>query len=78
MAGTVRDVGDLILVRLAVRARAEFVEEGAEGMDDVDVGLFVPAADIVNLAHPARFEDAADGAAVVLDVEPVADLLAIA
>ena len=78
MAGAVLDVGDLFLVRLAVGARAELVEDGAQGMDDVEVGLFVPAADVVNLARPARFEDTADGAAVVRDVEPVADLLAVA
>ena len=78
VAGAVRDVGDLFLVGLAVGARAEFVEHGAEGVDDVEVGLFVPAADVVGLAHPARFENAADGAAMVFDIEPVADLLAVA
>ena len=78
VAGAVLNVGDLVLVGFAVGARAEFVEDGAQGMDDVEVGFFVPAADVVDLAHPARFEDAADGAAVVFHIEPVADLLAVA
>ena len=78
VTGAVLNVGDLLLVGLAVGARAEFVEDGTEGMDDVEVGLLVPAADVVDLAYPARFEDAADGAAVVFHVEPVADLLAVA
>ena len=78
VAGAILDVGDLLLVRLAVSAWAEFVEDGAQGMDDVEVGLFVPAADVVNLAHLARLKDAVDGAAVVFHIEPVADLLAVA
>ena len=47
-------------------------------MNDFEVGLFVPAADVVNLANLSRFEYAANGAAMVFDVEPVADLLSIA
>ena len=77
VAGAVLHVGNLFLVRFAVGTWAEFVEDGAQGMDDVKVGHFVPAADVVDLAHPARLQHAADGAAVVLDVEPVADLLAV-
>ena len=78
VAGAILDVGDLVGVGLAVGARAEFVEDGTEGADDVEVGLFVPAADVVDLADLAGFQHAADGAAVVLDVEPVTDLLAVA
>ena len=78
VAGAVLDVGDLLFVRLAVGTRTEFVEDGAQGVDDVEVGHFVPAADVVDLAHPARLEDTADGAAVVFHIEPVADLLAVA
>jgi hypothetical protein len=40
-AGAVLDVDDLVPVGLAVGARAEFVEGGAQGMDDVKVGLFL-------------------------------------
>ena len=47
-------------------------------MDDVDVGRFVPAADVVGLAKPAAPEHGADRAAVVAHVEPVADLPPIA
>jgi len=41
VAGAVLDVDDLVPVGLAVGARAEFVEDGAQGMDDVKVGLFL-------------------------------------
>ena len=47
-------------------------------MHDVDVRFFVPAADVVDLAQLARFKYPANGAAVVFNVQPVADLLAIA
>ena len=78
VAWAVLDVGDLLFVRLAVGTRAEFVEDSAQGVDDVEIGLFVPAADVVDLAHPASFQNAADGAAMVFHIEPVADLLTVA
>ncbi len=78
VASAVGHVGDLFGVALAVGAGAQLVEQGAHGVDDLDVGLFVPAADVVGLTQTAAFEHAADGAAVVFDVEPVADLHAVA
>ena len=68
MARAVLDVGDLVLVGLAVGARVEFIENGAEGVHDFKIRFFVPAANVVDLAYLARFEDASNGAAVVLDV----------
>jgi hypothetical protein len=47
-------------------------------VDDFEVGALVAAADVVGLADAAVGEDGADGAAVVEDEEPVADLLAVA
>ena len=65
-------------IALAIGPRAEFVEDGAERVNNVEIRLFVPAADVVDLAELAGFKDAADGTAVISDVEPVADLLTIA
>ena len=53
MAGTIGDKGNLLAVGYAVCARAQFVEQGTNGMHDVEVGFFVPAADVINLAQPA-------------------------
>jgi len=78
VAGAVLHEGDLLRVRLAVGARRKLVEDGAQGLHDFEVGFFVPAADVVGLAHAACGEHAADGAAVVLHVEPIADLPAVA
>ena len=47
-------------------------------MDNFEIRLLVPAADVVDLADLACFEYAANGGAVIPDVEPVANLLAIA
>ena len=78
MAGAVGHKGDLLAVAFAVNARAQFVKQGANGVDNFEVGLFIPAADVVHLADVAGIQYAADGAAMVFDVEPVADLLAVA
>ena len=53
---------------------AELLEDG---LDDVDVGALIVATDIVDLADAALLQDQVDGMAVVLDVEPVADVLAV-
>ena len=55
-----------------------FAELLEDGLDHVDVGALVVAADIVDLADASLLQDEVDGAAVVLDIEPVADVLAVA
>ena len=78
VAGAVGDVGDLFGVAAAIGTRAQLVQQTADGVHDVDIGLFVPAADVVGFTQLAGLQYAADGAAVVLDVEPVTHLHAIA
>ncbi len=78
VTGTVLDVLDELGVGLVGGIRDELVEESAERVDDVEVGALVVAADVVGFADAAAFEYGADGAAVVEDEEPVADLLAVA
>ena len=78
MAWAVGHVGDLTAVAAAVGLGAHFVEKLANSIDDLDVGLFVPATDVVGLAQAAGFQHAAEGAAVVLHIQPVTDLHAVA
>ena len=78
MPGAVFDSGDLGAVGGAVSLGAQLVQQSADGVHDFDVGLFVPAADVVDLAELASFQHAADGAAVVLHIQPVAHLHAVA
>ncbi|KFB66919.1 MAG: hypothetical protein CAPSK01_003858 [Candidatus Accumulibacter vicinus] len=78
VAGPVGDIADLFVVGLAVGTWSKLVEQRADRVYDVEIGFFVPAADIVGLAGTTGFKDAPDGTAVVLDVEPVANLLAVA
>ena len=47
-------------------------------MGQVDVPHVVAAADVVDLAVGARFDQQVDAAAMVVDVEPVANLSAVA
>ena len=78
VAGAVGDVADLFGVALAIGTRAQLVQQAADGLDDFDIGFFVPAADVVGFTQLTLFEHAANGAAVVRDVEPVAHLHAVA
>ena len=77
VAGAIGDVGDLGLVRLAVGARGLLPEQGADRLHDLDVRFFVHPADVVGLAGAALVQHEPDGAGVVLDIEPVADLHAV-
>ena len=77
VARTILNEGDLCGVALAIGTWFEFIEDGAEGVNDVEVGFFVPATNVVGLTQFTGFEHATDGATVVLNVEPVTDLLAI-
>ena len=47
-------------------------------LHDCKVGFFTTAANVVGLPHLPSLKHAANGAAVVFDVEPVAHLLAVA
>ncbi len=76
MAGSIGDEGNKLFVRRLFRAA--FVEEPANQPGDVQVRPFVAAADIVRLARLAAANHRVDAPAVVLDVEPVADVAAVA
>lgn len=75
VAGAVVDEGDEISV-VPLFARAQGVEDAAQGAYDVEIGLFVVAADVVGLTRLALCQDQAQGAGMVVDVEPVADVVA--
>ena len=71
-------MGDLRFVAAAVGLGTQLVEQRADGLHDFDVGLFIPAAHVVGLTQPPSFQNAANGTAVVFDVEPIAYLHAVA
>ncbi len=78
VAWAVGHVADLLGVRLSVSAGAQFVQQRAHCFDNFDVGLFVPAAHVVNLTQAPSFKHTADRAAMVFDVKPVPHLHAVA
>ena len=74
MAGAVSDEGDLRLIGATVLAGTEAVEEGADEADEVDVSQFVVASDVVGGTDVAMLDDGEEGAGVVFDKEPVANV----
>ena len=77
VAGAVGDVGDEVHV-LALLTAEKAVDSVDDDLDDVNVLPFVEAADVVCLGNPAVVEDHVNGAGMVVDVQPVADVLALA
>jgi hypothetical protein len=55
----------------------QFIKDRAECANHIQIGLLVPASDIVRFAEFACIENTPDGRTVIPDIEPVADLLAI-
>ena len=76
MAGAVGDELDQLLVRTV--GRRQPVEHVADAPHDIDVAALVAAADIVGLAEPAALGDQVERAGMILDEQPVADILALA
>src|ERR1041385_6752637 len=58
--------------------RAISIRQDEESLGDVDVLVLVAAADVVDLAGLPLTKHELDARAVILDVQPVADLLAVA
>jgi hypothetical protein len=65
-------VGDWGGVTAAIGLGAQLVKKRTDSVHDLNVGLFVPAADVVGFAKTPSFQHTLDGAGVVFDVEPVA------
>lgn len=54
------------------------MKDRADDMHDLGARLLVPAVYVLDSAKPACFQNAADGAAVVIEVQPVSHLPALA
>jgi hypothetical protein len=65
-------------VRAVWRRGQHFVEQLADRGDDIEIGALAVAADIVALAWPASGQDRVQRAGVVLDIKPVAHIVALA
>ena len=74
----VLDEGDEFPPGAAARPGADLVEDVTDAVDDGDILLLGVAAYVVGLAAPPLVHDRPDGLAVVLHVEPVADVLPVA
>ena len=67
-----------LVVPLAVghvlNQRFRLVQFFQDDLDDLDVGFFVMAAEVVDLADSSLFQHRQNAAAMILDVQPVADV----
>src|SRR5262249_10477814 len=76
VARTIRDEADEIAMPPGSRPRTQAVEEGAGVFHALELGPLAPAADIVALADPAMLQHRAQSTSVIVDMEPIADLVA--
>lgn len=78
MAGPVRDEADERLMAAGRRGGEEEVQLAAKGAHEIDVPPLVPGTDIVGFPDPAVEGDPDEGGNVILNVNPIPDLAAIA
>src|ERR1019366_6330528 len=78
VAGAVFDESDELAVGNGGVVRAQFVQQLANGSDNLQVLFFASPADVVGFSNAAVGEHGANGAAVILNVEPVANVFAVA
>src|SRR5260370_5503509 len=77
VAGAVLDERDHLTGWNGGVVRAQFVEQLANRGDNVQVLFFAAPTDVVGFSNAALGEHGANGAAVILDVEPVANVFAV-
>ena len=75
MPGPVSDIGNQFFAR-AFRPSQESVDGFDDDLDQIDVLPLVEASDVVGFSDLAPVEDRVDGPRMILDIEPVADVLA--
>jgi len=78
MAGAVVDEGDELVARADGGRRAQFVDESADEGDDFKIGAGCVAAEVIGFSGAAMVEEVAEGGTGVTNIEPVADVEAVA
>lgn len=76
MAGTIFDVG--YETRRNIRIAGKLGKCIEDGGDEGYVGVFFSGTNVVDLARKSVLNDGIDGSAMVVDVDPVAHIAAIA
>src|SRR5690348_11700245 len=78
VAGSVLHELDQAFALATIRQRPLLIEQSTDGFHHLDVFPLGVAADVVRFSHPTGFQYTPDCAAVVLDIQPVADVPAVA
>jgi hypothetical protein len=78
MAGPVGDKGDQFLVTIEAGGGLQFVQDGTDSTDDIDILHLIMTADIIGFAAFTMFDDDIDSFAVVGYKEPIPHIEALA
>ena len=73
MTGAIGEVANQAFMALCLQPH---LHDRADPLDHIDVALLVAAADIVFFSEPAPRRDEMKGSGMVLDIEPIAGILA--
>ena len=76
MASTISDIGDE-MVGSANGIAQKSIDRLDDDTDEVDIGPFVDPANIVGFAHASLVKHHVDGACMIDDVEPIANVFAL-
>ena len=76
VTGPVGHKGDQPVMRPMRRVREHLVEQPADRMHDIQIAALGIAADIIGLAGGALGHDRVQGAGMILDIEPIANVVA--
>ena len=77
MAGPVLDKADLLTAGAQFGIRQQFIQHIADHFHDLQIGLLIVPADIVRLPCLTARQDEAQGLGVIVDVQPVADIVSL-
>src|ERR1700675_3471977 len=78
VAGAVFDKSEELAVRHGGGGRAQLVQQFANGPYNIEVLFFASPTNVVGVSDAAVGQYGANGAAVILDVEPVANVFTVA
>ena len=77
MSRAVGDIGDKLFI-LPRRTRPQLIQDRADGLHDFEVGALVVPAHVVRLAGHALLVHEEKRPSVVVDIEPIAHIRALA
>ena len=76
MTGPISNERNEFLTTAYLGAGSKFIEKGTNRLNNIDIRSFALPAHAIGLTHPASHRDRHKRSGMVLDIEPVADIVA--